>query len=136
MRRDAPRKRKKQPQEWTKYRIEVGYKHGVRPGNIVGAITSEAELVGSDIGGIDIQTHFTKVDLPPDLTAAQLESLQHLKVAGQPLKLTKWRESGPGVHGQSKGKKHAGKPKWKSSKTKRKLGKPKAFKKKRSPQPE
>jgi len=75
-------------QPWTKYRIEVGYSHGVRPGNIVGAITSESGLDGSDIGGIDIQTHFTTVDLPQDLSEGQIKILQHLKVAGQKLRLS------------------------------------------------
>ena len=92
-------------QPWTKYRIEVGYSHGVRPGNIVGAITSESGLVGSDIGGIDIQTHFTTIDLPQDLSEGQIKTLQHLKVAGQKLRLSLWdRNAG------SKRTKWSGKP--------------------------
>ena len=75
---------------WTKYRIEVGYTHGVRPSNIVGAITSESDLIGSDIGGIDIQTHFTILDLPQDLSESQIKDLQNLKVAGQALRLSIW----------------------------------------------
>lgn len=87
---------------WTKYRIAVGYSHGVKPGNIVGAITSESGLVGTDIGGIDIQTHFTVIDLPPDLTEVQIKGLQYLKVAGQSLRLTKWNRGG-GSGGDARG---------------------------------
>lgn len=75
---------------WTKYRIEVGYTHGVKPGNIVGAITHESGLSGKDIGGIDIQTKYTTIDLPPDLSAEQIKGLQYLKVAGQALRISRW----------------------------------------------
>ena len=81
---------------WARYRIEVGYKHGVRPGNIVGAITSESGLVGTDIGGIDIQNHFTTIDLPPDLTPEQVKGLHYLKVAGQALRLSRWDRGSTG----------------------------------------
>ena len=46
------------------YRIEVGYQHGVQPGNIVGAIANEADLEARFIGRIDIRDDFTLVDLP------------------------------------------------------------------------
>ncbi|MEG3050294.1 MAG: DEAD/DEAH box helicase, partial [Thermomonas sp.] len=43
------------------YRIEVGYQHGVQPGNIVGAIANEADLESRFIGRIDIRDDFTLV---------------------------------------------------------------------------
>lgn len=47
-----------------RYRIEVGRRHGVRPRNIVGAISNEAGLDSKHIGAIDINPEFSFVDLP------------------------------------------------------------------------
>jgi len=47
-----------------RYRIEVGRRHGVRAGNIVGAISNEAGLDSKYIGNIDINQDFSFVDLP------------------------------------------------------------------------
>lgn len=99
-----------------KYRIEVGHAHGVKPGNIVGAIAHESGIRGSDIGGIDIQTHFSTVDLPQGLSQEQLEALSHLRVAGQQLRLSKWNRGGDERLSEQprefRKRKH-GKPSWK-----------------------
>src|SRR5690606_39640480 len=47
-----------------RFRLEVGHRHGVKPGNIVGAIANEAELDARYIGHIDIFDDFSLVDLP------------------------------------------------------------------------
>jgi ATP-dependent RNA helicase DeaD len=73
-----------------KYRIEVGHAHGVRPGNIVGAIANEAGLDGNQIGGIEISTHFSSVDLPRGLPSDLIQRLQHVRVAGQMLRIAPW----------------------------------------------
>jgi len=67
------------------YRIEVGAGHGVKPGNIVGAIANEAGLDSGQIGRINIQQGFSIVDLPASLAAETLEHLRGVRVAGQPL---------------------------------------------------
>ena len=46
------------------YRIEVGHMHGVKPGNIVGAIANEAGLEARHIGRIEIFEDHALVDLP------------------------------------------------------------------------
>ena len=46
------------------YRIEVGHDHGVKPGNIVGAIANEAGLDAKHIGRIEIFEDHTILDLP------------------------------------------------------------------------
>ena len=45
------------------YRIEVGHKQGVQPGNIVGAIANESGIDPMDIGRIDIQDNHSIVDM-------------------------------------------------------------------------
>ena len=47
-----------------RYRIEVGRTHGLRPKDIVGAISNEAGLESKYIGRINIDREFSFVDLP------------------------------------------------------------------------
>src|SRR5258708_19071905 len=46
------------------FRIEVGLQHGVKPGNIVGAIANEAELDSQYIGRVQIFDDHSLVELP------------------------------------------------------------------------
>ena len=47
-----------------RYRIEVGYKHGLKPGDVVGAISNESGLESKFIGAINIDYDYALVDLP------------------------------------------------------------------------
>ena len=67
------------------FRIEVGHAHGVKPGNIVGAIANEAGLVAKDIGRIEIFDDYSVVDLPDGLSTELLDHLKMVRVAGQQL---------------------------------------------------
>jgi ATP-dependent RNA helicase DeaD len=69
------------------YRLAVGYVHGVKPGNIVGAIANVAGLEGSQIGHVDIREDHTYVGLPRGLPGEVLQELSKTRVAGQPLRL-------------------------------------------------
>ena len=68
------------------YRIEVGRNHGVKPGNIVGAIANEARISARQIGHIALQADHSLVDLPDRLSAAALQALQHTWVCGRQLR--------------------------------------------------
>ncbi|MBU6378579.1 MAG: DEAD/DEAH box helicase [Gammaproteobacteria bacterium] len=67
------------------YRLDVGRRHGVQPGNIVGALAHEGNLRGSDINGIDIRDDHTLVRLPATMPEQVLKHLQGVKVRGRPL---------------------------------------------------
>jgi len=69
------------------FRIEVGHRHGVQPGNIVGAIANEAELESRYIGRIDIRQDHSLVDLPEGMPPEILEHLKKVWVAGQMLRM-------------------------------------------------
>ena len=69
------------------FRISVGYRHGVKPGNIVGAIANEAGLEARFIGRIDIHDEHSVLDLPADMPADVLGHLQKVWVAGQQLNM-------------------------------------------------
>lgn len=68
-----------------RFRLAVGRVHGVKPGNIVGAIANEAGLDSRYIGHIDIQHDFSFVDLPAGMPKEILHDLQRARVAGQML---------------------------------------------------
>jgi len=69
------------------YRLHVGKRHGVQPGNIVGAIANEANLDGSQINGLDIRAFYSLVRLPAGLPAQVIDRLSKVVVRGQPLSL-------------------------------------------------
>ena len=71
------------------YRIEVGYRHGVKPGNIVGAIANEADLESRFIGRIDIHDDYSLLDLPEGMPPEMMSHLQKVRVAGQPMRLSR-----------------------------------------------
>jgi ATP-dependent RNA helicase DeaD len=71
------------------YRIEVGYEHGVKPGNIVGAIANEAGLDAKHMGRIEIFDDYSIVDLPEGMPKEILKHLKTVWCAGQQLRITK-----------------------------------------------
>lgn len=77
--------------EMATFRIEVGRNHGVGPGNIVGAITNEANLDNASIGKIKLFDDFSTIDLPASLPNHILEALQSVVVSGRPLQISKDR---------------------------------------------
>lgn len=70
------------------YRLKVGHKHGVKPGNIVGAIANEAGLDSANIGRIDIEEDYSYVDLPAGMPKEVFMHLKTVWVAGQQLRLS------------------------------------------------
>ncbi|WP_323847151.1 DEAD/DEAH box helicase [Microbulbifer magnicolonia] len=87
-----------------RFRIEVGREHGVKPGNIVGAIANEVDLESSYIGRIEIYPEYTTVDLPEGMPKEVFQHLKQVRVAGRPMKIAKLGEQVGG------GKPRAGKP--------------------------
>ncbi|VAW72682.1 DEAD-box ATP-dependent RNA helicase DeaD (= CshA) [hydrothermal vent metagenome] len=81
--------------EMLRFRIEVGYEHDVKPGNIVGAIANEADLDSEYIGHIEIYEDHSTIDLPAGMPKETFIALkktrvcQHrldISVAGEPRK--------------------------------------------------
>ncbi len=71
------------------FRIEVGHQHGVKPGNIVGAIANEAGMPAKYIGRIEIYDDYSTLDLPDDMTPDLIDHLRTVWVAGQQLNMTR-----------------------------------------------
>jgi ATP-dependent RNA helicase DeaD len=71
------------------FRIEVGHAHGVKPGNIVGAIANEAGIESKFIGRIEIYDDYSTLDLPADMPPDLIDHLKGVWVAGQQLNITR-----------------------------------------------
>jgi ATP-dependent RNA helicase DeaD len=71
------------------FRIEVGHAHGVKPGNIVGAIANEAGLDAKYIGRIEIHDDYSTLDLPDTMPDDLLKHLEKVWVSGQQLRISR-----------------------------------------------
>ena len=78
------------------YKILVGYSHGVKPGNIVGAIINEIELDSIYIGRIEIFEDFSTIDLPEGMPRDVLNLLQKVVVSGKRLNISKFKKESSG----------------------------------------
>jgi ATP-dependent RNA helicase DeaD len=74
------------------FRVEVGSLHGIKPGNIVGAIANEAGIEGVHIGRVDIREDHSYVDLPEGMPKPIFKQLQKVRVAGRELRISKASE--------------------------------------------
>lgn len=74
------------------YRIEVGHDHGVKPGNIVGAIANEAGIDSKHMGRIQINDDFSTIDLPEGMPKDIFMDLKSVRVAGQKLNISVFGE--------------------------------------------
>jgi ATP-dependent RNA helicase DeaD len=69
------------------FRVEVGEAHGVKPGNLMGAIANEAGLEARQIGRIRVLERHSLVELPEALPARIIKHLSKVRVAGQMLRI-------------------------------------------------
>ncbi|MDO5729098.1 MAG: DEAD/DEAH box helicase [Actinomycetaceae bacterium] len=76
-----------------RYRIEVGHRDGVKPGAIVGAITGEGGVTGSDLGKIDIFPNFSLVELSGELSDQAAGRIGRATIGGRRLRIRE--DTGP-----------------------------------------
>ncbi|MCH6469241.1 DEAD/DEAH box helicase [Sinomonas terrae] len=69
------------------YRIAVGRRQRVQPGSIVGALANEGGFHSSQIGGIDIRSDFSLVELPAELSSDQWRALSKTRIGGELIRL-------------------------------------------------
>ena len=73
-----------------RYRIEVGYKHGLKPGDVVGAISNESGLESKFIGAINIDYDYSLVDLPFGMPKNIFNLLKKTWVRSQKMSISKY----------------------------------------------
>ena len=93
--RSEERQRRSGPAQMETFRIEVGSVHGIKPGNIVGAIANEADIEGVRIGRVDIREDHSYVDLPEGMPKEIFKQLQKVRVAGRELRISRIAEKPP-----------------------------------------
>ena len=71
-----------------RYRVAVGHRDRVKPGNLVGAIAGETGLQGRSIGRIQIFDNHSLVDLPKGMPEDIFNSLRSLRVMNRELQIT------------------------------------------------
>ena len=71
-----------------RYRVEVGHRDRVKPGNLVGAIAGETGLQGRLIGRIQIFDNHSLVDLPKGMPEDVFNNLRRLKVMNRELQIS------------------------------------------------
>ena len=84
-----------------RYRLAVGRRDVVKPGQIVGAIANEANLDSKYIGEISIFDTFTIVDLPEGMPRETMDVLAHARVNGRALELREYSAEPPRKHEHS-----------------------------------
>ena len=82
------------------FRVEVGRVHGVKPGNIVGAIANEIGMDSNDIGHIRIHHDHSTVDLPAGMPRDVFKVLGRAWVVGRQLRISKLKDH-PSERGES-----------------------------------
>ncbi len=87
----------------TRYRVEVGHKDRVKPGAIVGALTHEGGLRGSDLGQIDIYPTFSLIEIGVQLSSETRQRISEARVSGRELRISE--DSGP-EGGERRGRDH------------------------------
>lgn len=70
------------------FRMDVGRVHGVKPGNIVGAIANESGIQSRHITGLKIHDDHSTVRLPKGMSKEKMQILTKAWVCGRQLKLT------------------------------------------------
>ncbi|HEY2678953.1 MAG TPA: DEAD/DEAH box helicase [Steroidobacteraceae bacterium] len=94
--REASREaRRSGPAQMETFRLEVGSVHGIKPGNIVGAIANESGIEGVHIGRVDIREDHSYVDLPEGMPKQIFKDLQKVRVAGRELRISRVSEKPP-----------------------------------------
>ena len=71
-----------------RYRVEVGHKHDVKPGNIVGAIANETGIDSKHIGRINIHDEYSLIDLPDGLPKDVFNDMKKIRVGSKPLNIS------------------------------------------------
>lgn len=75
-----------------RYRLEVGRIHGVKPGNIVGAVANEAGIDSQYMGRIQIHEDHSLIDLPEGMPKVILGDLRKARICGIPMRMSRLDE--------------------------------------------
>ncbi len=72
-----------------RFRVELGWRDRIKPGNLVGAIANETGLNGKAIGRIHIFDTHSTIDLPQGMPDDVFQGLRQLRVLNKPLQISR-----------------------------------------------
>ncbi|HEX7049685.1 MAG TPA: DEAD/DEAH box helicase [Longimicrobiales bacterium] len=75
------------PPPFVRLFVGIGHRDGVRPGDLVGAITGEANVPGSDVGRIEIRDNFSIVEVASASAGRIIEALNGVTLKGRSLRV-------------------------------------------------
>ncbi len=84
---DRPRRRSNDA-AMVRLQINAGENQGIRPGDVVGAVASEAGIPGRAIGAIDIQHNQTYFDVEAAHLDKVLRQMSNSRLRGKPVHVT------------------------------------------------
>ena len=73
--------------------VGAGRQAGIRPGDLVGAITGETGMSSKDLGAIEITDRFSLVDVPDAMADQIIDALKKTTLRGQKVAVRRSRES-------------------------------------------
>jgi ATP-dependent RNA helicase DeaD len=79
----------------TRLFVAAGRQAGIRPGDLVGAITNEAGLRGADIGAIQVADAFSLVEVPESSADRVIRALRGATIRGQKVNVRRERIDRP-----------------------------------------
>ncbi|WP_434446021.1 DEAD/DEAH box helicase [Lentzea sp. E54] len=89
----GPRRERRGPSEgMTRLFLGAGRSSGIRPQDIVGAITGETSLKGRDIGAIEIADRFSLVEVPGTVANDVIEQLRDATIKGKRVTIRRERQ--------------------------------------------
>ncbi|MEW5930395.1 MAG: DEAD/DEAH box helicase [Gemmatimonadota bacterium] len=71
--------------EMTRLYLSVGRRRGIKPGDIVGAITGEAKIPGDAIGAIEIADQFSLVEVAEQFAEQVIRAMSRANIKGRPV---------------------------------------------------
>ena len=71
----------------------AGRQAGIRPADLVGAITNEAGIASRDLGAIEIADRFSLVDVPADAAGAVVAAMRKATLRGQKVQVRRDRDA-------------------------------------------
>jgi ATP-dependent RNA helicase DeaD len=88
---------------WVRLFVSIGERDGTRPGDIVGAITGEAQAQGEQVGKIEIRESFSLVEVEEAIAQQVIQGLNGKTLKGRSLRVD-YDRPGPPRTGPQRGK--------------------------------
>jgi ATP-dependent RNA helicase DeaD len=92
-REDRPRaeRPRRDDEPFTRIYVSAGQAAGVRPADLVGAITGEAGLEGRDVGAIEVADRYSLVDVRKSRADEVLDALRRTQIRGRKVTASRYR---------------------------------------------